>query len=235
MRKEDREEVSIAEAVRIIVNQKQALLECLSKKIVNYTWAAQQLLEDVKKITGKKRVGIDAVKAALIRMEQELSREEKAIKERTGCIMANSTLELQDDISVLTMRKYVVEKNIEDILGAAGKARFFNFSQGSRTYTIVVSSESLESIENIAGREGVLDKVSNQSAIVIISPYEIMSTPGVVSYITRLLFQAGVNITQIISCYTDTIIIVSKKDSLKALAVLQEAIERSRIICSKKL
>jgi len=67
-------------------------------------------------------------------------------------------------------------------------------------------------------------EIEDQSAIVIISPKQIIDVPGVIAYITDLLSSNGVNITQIISCYTDTLLIVDREDALKAYQILENKI-----------
>ena len=74
------------------------------------------------------------------------------------------------------------------------------------------------------GENNVVLEIEDQSAIVIISPKQIIDVPGVIAYITDLLSSNGVNITQIISCYTDTLLIVDREDALKAYQILENKI-----------
>lgn len=232
MREKSEEKMSVAEAVRAVLSSSPALLECLRAGVVNYTWASEKILGDVSKLLGKKKVSIDAVKAALIRYQQELEAEGKALLESVAKVMARSTLELQNDISLVTVKKFAVERHAGEILSLAAEARFFHVAQGKRTYTITVSSEDVEKILAKVSKEDVLELLGDQAAIVIISPYEIVHTPGVVSYVARALFVRGINITQIISSYTDTIIIVSKKQATEALEALESSIESCRKLLS---
>ena len=225
--KED-EKISVAEAVRIIVSSNLPLLECLRAGVVNYTWASEKIMSDVIKLTGKRKVSLDAIKAALIRYQQELESEGKAELERVASIIARSTIELQNDISVITVRKFAIERHIDDIFSLASEARFFNLTQGRKSYTITISSEDTEKILSKIGEEELLELLNNQAAIVLISPQEITATPGVISFVSRTLFVRGINITQIISCYTDTIIVVRKHQAVDALKALEESINACR-------
>lgn len=225
---EDEEKITVADAVRIAVTNKASYLECLRDGVVNYTWLAEKIMNDVERITKKKKVNIDAVKAALIRFQQDLQQEETTQRTTVGYIISKSTTELQNDISVITMKKEVVERKFEQLFKLAGEARFFNLNQGKKVYTIVISSEDVSELLRVFDEKEVLDKLDNQSAIIIISPYEIVNTPGVVSFITRLLYVNGVNITQLNSSYTDTILILPKEQALKAYHILEETIEEFR-------
>jgi len=227
--------VTVADAVRIAVTNRASYLECLRDGIVNYTWLAEKIMKDVESITKRKKVNIDAVKAALIRFQQDLQQEEAAQRSSVGLVMSKSTIELQNDISVVTMKKEVVEKRLDQLFQLAREARFFNLNQGKRVYTIVISSEDAGELLKLFGPGEVLDRIDNQSAIVIISPYEIVTTPGVVSFITRLLYINGVNLIQLNSSYTDTILIVPKEQSLKAYEIIRESIEEFREMSSSAL
>lgn len=227
---EDEEKITVADAVRVAVTNKASYLECLRDGIVNYTWLAEKIMSDVERITKKKKVNIDAVKAALIRFQQDLQQEELEQKKTVGHVISKSTTELQNDISVITMKKEVVERKFDQLFKLASEARFFNLNQGKKVYTIVISSEDVPELLRIFDDKEVLDKLDDQSAIIIISPYEIVNTPGVVSFITRLLYVNGVNLTQLNSSYTDTILILPKDQALKAYNILRETIEDFRQI-----
>ncbi|WP_234394346.1 ACT domain-containing protein [Thermococcus piezophilus] len=66
----------------------------------------------------------------------------------------------------------------------------------------------------------------DQTALTIISPGRIIETPGVVAFMTSALSSNGINITQVISCYKDTIFVIDRKDTPKAYQILEELIRR---------
>ena len=59
------------------------------------------------------------------------------------------------------------------------------------------------------------------TALVVISPQEIVSTPGVLNNIISHFSMNKVNIEEIISCYRDTIIIVDENDSAKSYQIVK--------------
>jgi aspartokinase len=73
-------------------------------------------------------------------------------------------------------------------------------------------------------RISTLVKHDNCTMIVVHSPEELEATPGVVAFLTSLLAEQNVNIIEFISCWTETIIVVEKKDSLKAYEVLSNVV-----------
>jgi len=62
----------------------------------------------------------------------------------------------------------------------------------------------------------------------MINPPRIMTTLGIVAYITSLLAFNGINIAQVISRYTNTVLVLNEKDSYKAFYILRELITRFR-------
>ncbi|MDP7282055.1 MAG: ACT domain-containing protein [Candidatus Undinarchaeales archaeon] len=64
--------------------------------------------------------------------------------------------------------------------------------------------------------------VQTSSARPIIPNSNVESTHGFVQYTTGLLAENGINIVEVLSCYTDTIFIVEKEDALKAYDILSK-------------
>jgi len=73
-------------------------------------------------------------------------------------------------------------------------------------------------------RVSTLVKHDNCTMIVVHSPEELEATPGVVAFLTTLLAEQNVNMIEFISCWTETIIVVEKKDSLKTYEVLSNIV-----------
>jgi len=73
-------------------------------------------------------------------------------------------------------------------------------------------------------RTSTLIKHENCTMIVVHSPEELENTPGVVAFLATLLSEQNVNIVEFISCWTETIMVVEKKDSLKAYEVLSNLV-----------
>ena len=73
-------------------------------------------------------------------------------------------------------------------------------------------------------RISTLVKHDNCTMIVVHSPEELEATPGVVAFLATLLAEQNVNIVEFISCWTETIMVVEKKDSLKTYEVLSNLV-----------
>ena len=65
----------------------------------------------------------------------------------------------------------------------------------------------------------------DQAVLVIVSPKDVVEVPGFIAHVTGILASNGINISQIESVYTDTILVMKLDDALKAFQLLREAIE----------
>lgn len=217
---------NISNIVREYVSSRPYLLEALSRKIVNYSALARLIVSELN--LGKEN--IPAVKMALRRFAEKL--EEKSFTEdRVREIIASSSLQLINDIVVCTIcgvqGSSVLTKEV-----FLKKTGFLQVTQSSRHMTIMMDKYLYNSIrsliEKTLAKIGDVEVLENQTAILITSPREIIKTPGVIAYILSALASQGINITQFISCHTDTILIVDRREALKAYTVLEKLILNAR-------
>lgn len=217
---------SIAEIVRRVITSHPSVIDCLCLGIVNFSALSRSILEEVRRAGGLEKTDENAVKMAIIRFSETLRRRRSSNEGMVRYILANSSMRLEMDVTVVTAEREAVLKNMGEIMGKAANARFFQLTQGTRTFTLAIAREISSDVVNLLGR--VAYRMDDQAAIILVSPKEIIDTPGVVSYITSILAWSGINISQIISCHTDTILIVSRDDAIKAYNVLEEIILRLR-------
>jgi len=217
---------SIAEIVRRVITSHPSVIDCLCLGIVNFSALSRSILDEVRRAGGLEKTDENAVKMAIIRFSETLRRRRSSNEGMVRYILANSSMRLEMDVTVVTAEREAVLKNMGEIMGKAANARFFQLTQGTRTFTLAIAREISSYIVNLIGR--VAHRMDDQAAIILVSPKEIIDTPGVVSYITSILAWNGINISQIISCHTDTILIVSRDDAIKAYNVLEEIILRLR-------
>lgn len=214
---------STAEAVRKVIKSHPSIIDCICFGIVNFSALSRIIAEEVKKTSNLDKVDENAVKMAIIRFSEDLKRRRTSNERMIRYILANSSVRLEMDVTVVTAEREVVLRNVDEIMEKAANARFFQLTQGTRTFTLAIAREASSNIVNLLSR-GIAYRMEDQAAIILVSPKEIIDTPGVVSYITSILAWNGINISQIISCHTDTILIVSRDDAIRAYNVLEEII-----------
>jgi aspartokinase len=191
--------MTIAQNVRSHLRNKPYLLEALEKGIVNLSELSRQIQEELK---------IDntsAVKAALRRFSEELQKHKQKREEKVLQVLRRSGIAVYDRKSVIITTKEMNTKTgmKVDLLGKI----VYLLDRG-----------------DLPGRINALVKHDNCTMIVMHSPKELEATPGVVAFLTTLLAEQNVNIIEFISCWTETIIVVEKKDSLKAYEVLSNLV-----------
>ena len=191
--------MTIAQNVRSHLQNKPYLLEALEKGIVNLSELSRQIQEELK---------IDntsAVKAALRRFSEELQKHKQKREEKVLQILKRSAMAIYDRKAVIITTKEI------------------NTKSGMKV-DLLDKYVYLLDRGDTPQRINALVKHDNCTMIVMHSPEELEATPGVVAFLTALLAEQNVNIIEFISCWTETIIVVEKKDSLKAYEVLSNLV-----------
>jgi aspartokinase len=191
--------MTIAQNVRNHLQNKPYLLEALEKGIVNLSELSRQIQEELK-------IGnTSAVKAALRRFSEELQRHKQKREEKVLQVLKRSGIAVYDRKSVMITTKEINTKT-------GMKVDLLN------KFVYLLDKGGLPE------RVNALVKHDNCTMIVMHSPEELEATPGVVAFLTTLLAEQNVNMIEFISCWTETIIVVEKKDSLKAYEVLSNLV-----------
>jgi hypothetical protein len=191
--------MTIAQNVRNHLRNKPYLLEALEKDIVNLSELSRQIQEELQ------IENMSAVKAALRRFSEELQKHKQKREEKVLQVLKRSAMAVYDRKSVIITTKEIDTKTgmKVDLLG--------------KVVYLLDRSDMPVRITSLV-------KHDNCTMIVVHSPEELEATPGVVAFLTTLLAEQNVNIIEFISCWTETIIVVEKKDSLKAYEVLSNLI-----------
>jgi aspartokinase len=191
--------MTIAQNVRSHLRNKPYLLEALEKGIVNLSELSRQIQEELK------TDNTSAVKAALRRYAEELQRHKQKREEKVLHVLKRSGIVVYDRKSVMITAKELETKS------------------GMKVDLLDKHVYLLDRSE-LPERINALVKHENCTMIVVHSPEELEATPGVVAFLTTLLSEQNVNMIEFISCWTETIIVVEKKDSLKAYEVLSNMV-----------
>jgi aspartokinase len=192
--------MSIARDVRNYLKNKPYILEALEKDIVNLSKLARQISSEFK------IKNFSAIKAALRRFSEENKKYKHRREERVLRLLKKSNVTVYDGNSIIitdepTNIKEKVKLTLED------------------SVVYLIDKAELPKIT-----KNVLKKNENCSTFIIKSPEEIETTPGVVAFLTSILSEQNVNVVEFISCWIETIIVVDRKDSLRAYEILMSVI-----------
>ncbi len=218
---------TVSQVVEEIISGDPILRISIERGIVNYTRLAQKLRPAISRALGKE-VSLDSVKMALIRYADRVRGREYRVEEDVLKVLSRSTVEVRTGISIITVRIDAIY-NIYPLLSEiALKARFFAVMQSILAVTIALDDEAAEELLNNVNRENVISAQRGYAAIVIVSPIDVMYVPGVIAYISNVLALNDINIVHVESCYTDTILIVSREDLPKAFELLMKHLDMAR-------
>ena len=191
--------MSVAQKVRNHLRNKPYLLEALEKGIVNLSELARQIQKEVE------TDDTSAIKAALRRYSEELQKHKQKREEKVLNLLKRSSIAVYDRKSVMITGKEV------------------NSKTGMKV-DLLDKFVYLLDRNDLPERVNALVKHDNCTMIVVHSPEELEATPGVVAFLTTLLAEQGVNIVEFISCWTQTIIVIERKDSLKVYETLSNLV-----------
>ena len=219
------EELSIAEATRRIIQSKPSLIDGIKQGVVNFSALALSINPEVTKLIGRKekKIQIDAIKMALMRYSDEIKEKWKILEEDIVEVIAESKLELKNELTVINFRQSVFFEGIS-LTELMEGTDFFQLIQGTNSFTLVVDARAKDKIIEKLTKKNILLVKEDQSALIVVSPLKIIEVPGIVAYLTDLFARNSINITQFMSCHTDTIFVVSREDSLKAYKTLEDRI-----------
>jgi hypothetical protein len=197
--------MNVAESVREFIKNRPYVSEALESNIVNMSELSRLIQED------KQIKSIYAIKAALRRHSKNLRKRRRRREEAVLRLLNRSKLMVLDNLSIV-----ITNKEVEILNKMKMKLTDLHF-------VYLVEKTSLRKIKNKMIDE--LCKIHKDcTALIIHSPEEMETTPGVVSYLTSLLSGQNVYSLAFASCYTETTIVVERQYALKSFEILSKVI-----------
>jgi len=211
--------LSAAELTRKYIDRHPSVRDCISKDLINYSSLSRMIMKDL----GIKNE--EAVLAASRRYAMKLAKtdNEAAIIK----VFEASRLELKTRISIVVAKnEWIVLKNLEDVVKKMlAEKSTMQVLQSTNGITVIGEDKHLPTIVRAIGQEHIISVKENLGEITVRSPPEIEETPGAFAYVMDMLSEQGINLLEAVSCYTDTIFIVSRDDMMRAFDILSSCIE----------
>jgi len=205
--------MSLAQECRNVVSRYPYMLDGLREGVVNYRAVARKTKPEVEESVGRE-VDIEAVTTAVRRYGEELQERDDE-HERVRSLLSESRVSLRGDVVSITATKF------------GELPRFGGFThlvRGSDYTTVVTDDENAREVRDAVEGE-VVERIDNLTCITVESPNDIVDVPGVLARMVSRFSSEDINIVDITSCYTETIVVVEKRDSVKALETLEETFE----------
>ncbi|MDP7181106.1 MAG: hypothetical protein QF486_01525 [Candidatus Woesearchaeota archaeon] len=209
-------EASTAESTEQYVNEHPDIKRCLRKGLINYSSLARLVVKDlgIQKKTSK-----EAVLIAARRMQDRLQKQAVSDKDVVD-ILKRSELEIHTKVAVFTVEKAAIATVLKSEASVRRKGAMFYLVEGSKSYTLIVQEEDATSIRKSVGNS-LINQHKECALINVKSPKDIENVVGALAYLTGLFAEHGVNIVEMMSCWTDNIFVVKEKDVNKAFGFLR--------------
>lgn len=220
------ERVSIAGATRLALESNLPAKIAIYRGYANLSSLARLLKPKVDELASGVS-NVESIVTALKRIKGRLAPLEDPDIAR---VLSKSSVTVK-----LGVRKFSFERPtgvssvLLDVLKQAGD-HVIHLTGGIRTITVVVEESVSREVREALRLVRVLEDRGGLTAIIISSPPEIIETPGCVLAMYMKLFEAGVNIEDTSSSFTDTIILVKEDYSVRAFEALNELISNYRRI-----
>ncbi|MCL7394880.1 MAG: ACT domain-containing protein [Thaumarchaeota archaeon] len=219
---------SIAQVIRHLIDIDVPLQDSLQRGYANLSAMARILRPTVERLVGDK-VSLDTIVTTLKRLRGTYN----TITFNVAYVIAKSMVNVRTDVARLSLKKNAkLLKASRNIVSRYQKG-FVQVLEGLSTITLVYDSSLHEKIVSKFPSKDIIYENANMAAIIVKSPKEISSTPGCIATILQQISRRGINIDEVISCYTDTIIVIKPGDVGRAFESLTGLITFCREILSK--
>ncbi|MEM2891251.1 MAG: ACT domain-containing protein [Thermoplasmata archaeon] len=210
---------SAAELTRKYIDRHPSIKDCISKDLINYSSLARLIMKE----TGIKNE--EAVLAAARRYGMKLAKTD--LEGAITSLFEDSRLEMKTRICIVVAKnEWIVLKNLEDVVRKIlAEKSTMQVLQSTSAITVISEDKHLPSIISAIGEDYIIKVRENLGEITVKSPARIEETPGAFSYVLDMLSEQGINLIEAVSCYTDTIFIVSREDMMRAFDILSACIE----------
>jgi aspartokinase len=212
---------SISQVVRNFVEQRPMVYEGLIEDIISHAALAEYLQNDVERELGKE-VKLPAIVMAVRRYSENLESRGniKNFKFNSEIIMKTGLA----DVTVVKSPSCVEKLKKLYFLVDYDRGETLNIIHGNYEITIVITEKHLEKLKQILMYEKILNVEKDLVSLSVSFSRDFLTTPGVLTKVTRKLAWENINIFENISTMTELIFIISKKDSVRAYKAVQSLI-----------
>lgn len=210
---------TVARQVRDYIAGHPSISDALKMDIVNYSALA-------RRICGELRIRKEeAVLAACRRypVEKLKGYSEDAVRR----MLQRSRVQTRTKVATITLVEGVdvlqrLGDVVEELLDENKECRLIQVSQGT---VIIVDDDSVSRVTKKLRTEHIVSVSRGLVEIAVTSPETIEKTPGLLAFLSGALASRGINIVEEMSCYTDTIFILERKDMTRAMEVLAQHLQ----------
>lgn len=194
-----------------------SIKDCLREGVINYSKLSRKIAKD---LNIEKKTSMEAILIATRRYAEKIKKE-KIRQEKIMQILKKSELEIKNKIVVVIIQRSIPHESLFEIEKKIKKQGDSVYAiEGTKTYTLITSEKYLDDIQN-KFKTRIIKITKNQAMIIMKNPSGIEETTGFTAYLYSLFGEYGVNILETMSCWTDTIFVISDDDIPTAMKFLK--------------
>jgi len=225
---EPKEKLSAAELTRRYIDRHPSIKDCISKDLINFSSLSRLIMKETG-VTNE-----EAVLAASRRYAMKLAKTDS--ENAIIALFEHSRLELKTKICIVVAKnEWIVLKNLEEVVRKLlAEKSTMQILQSTSAITVISEDRHLPTIAKAIGQDHIIKVSENLGEITVKSPARIEDTPGAFSFVMSMLSEQGINLLEAVSCYTDTIFIVSREEMMPAFDILSACIENRIVLKNSK-
>ena len=214
--------VSVNRAVREEVDSDFSVRDAIARGYANISSLARMLVPKVaRRMKARaKDVSEVGVSSALKRLRGAYS----AASPSVGKVIGGSVVNVRTHVSRLSVEK--TKRTLQAVSSLLGvyQEDFIQVSESLSSITLIFDQRLHRRVKRALAGGEILEEGEECAAITVHSPRAIINTPGCISAFYDQLSRKDVNVEDTVSCYTDTIMVVSMKDAGRAFEALTELV-----------
>jgi aspartokinase len=219
-------DVSVNRAVREEVDSDFSVQDALARDYANLSSLARMLVPKVARRmrVRAKEVHVVGVTSALKRLRDAYS----AGSPSAAKVIAGSVVNVRTHVSRLSVEK--TKRTLQTVSSLLGTYHedFIQVSESLSSITLIFDQRLHGRVRRALAGGEILQEGEECAAITVHSPHAIINTPGCISAFYDQLSRKNVNVEDTVSCYTDTIMVVSIKDASRAFEALTELVSEEQ-------
>lgn len=209
---------NIARQVREYLESRPSVLDAYKLDIVNFS-ALSRLVS--------RELGIRKSEAVLAACRRFPIEKVKGYREDSvRRVLKKSRIETRTKVAAVTVDQGVdvlqrLGDVVEELLDENRTCRLIQVSQGT---VIIVDDDAVPRVTKKLREGQVIGVRKGLVELAVTSPESIESTPGLLAYLSTALASRGINMVEVLSCYTDTIFLLERKDMTAAVDLLSQGL-----------
>ncbi|RLG17734.1 hypothetical protein DRN75_03345 [Nanoarchaeota archaeon] len=228
-KKELKKKKSISKAVEEILDSRPFIKDVFKINAVNYSGLARYLIPILQKRLEKRKINIEGVIMAIRRYAEKIKGIPVSIKLLEALVKCD--LRLKGNIVDFTLKRS--SYNYETILEVYKKIKWeegdiIYIYQSLTEIAVILDKKNTDLISKKVAESEIIHKEENLAMITLKTPPEIVESPGVFYYLLGLIASEGISLVDIISTYTELVLIVKEEDGAKTYNILFDAIKKAR-------